>query len=68
MVTVSFVDGHVPLLIVQTKLFTPTLRFVTPEAGSPKVVTFALPAITVQTPVPTVGVFPARVAVAEQTV
>src|SRR5258708_26205056 len=32
--TKSFVEGHVPLLIVHTKLFAPTLSPVTPDAGS----------------------------------
>jgi predicted RNA methylase len=67
-VTVSIVAGQTPLLIVQTKLFAPRLRFVTPDAGSPGVVTFALPARTVQTPVPAVAVLPARVAEVAQTV
>jgi len=67
-VTVSLVDGHVPLLIVHTKELAPILNAVTPEVGLPGVVTDALPAIMVHAPVPTVGVFPARVAVVAQTV
>ena len=67
-VTVSFDAGQDKLAIVHTKLFAPTLRFVTPEVGSPGVVTVALPAITVHAPVPTVEVLPAKVAVVEQTV
>ena len=67
-VTLSFEDGHVPLLIVQTKLFTPRESPVTPDVGELGAVTVALPAMTVHAPVPTVGELPARVAVAEQTV
>ena len=67
-VTVSFDDGHAPLLIVQTNVFAPTDNPVTPEVGFPGAVTDPLPAITVHAPVPTVGVLPASVAVAEQTV
>ena len=56
------------MLIVHTNVFAPTLSPVTPEVGSLGVVTVELPAITVHVPVPTVGVFPARVAVVEHTV
>ena len=65
------VSENVPQLrveIVQTNVFAPTLNPVTPEVGLPGVVTVAEPAITVHVPVPTVGVFPARVAVVEHTV
>jgi hypothetical protein len=67
-VTVSGEDGHTPLLTVQTKEFTPTLKLVTPEVGEPGAVTEALPSITVHVPAPVVGVLPASVAVVEQTV
>ena len=67
-VTVSFVDRHVPLLIVQTNVFAPTDNPVTPDVGSTGVVTVAVPAITVHAPVPTDGVLPASVAVVEHTV
>ncbi len=67
-VTVSFDDGQVPLLIVHTNEFAPTDNPVTPDVGELGVVTVALPAITVQVPDPTVGVLPARVAVVAQTV
>ena len=67
-VTVSFDAGQTPLLIVQTNVFAPTVSPVTPDVGSLGVVTVALPAMTVQAPVPTVGVLPASVAVVEQTV
>jgi hypothetical protein len=66
--TVSLEGGQLRLLIVQTNVFAPTLRFETPEAGSPGVVTIALPVRTVHVPVPTVAVLPASVAVVEQTV
>ena len=68
MVTVSLDDVHVPLLIVQTNVFAPTLNPVTPEVGLAGAVTVALPAITVHAPVPTDGVLPANVAVVAQTV
>src|SRR5258707_768712 len=67
-VTLSFDGGHDPLVTVQTKVFAPTERAVTPDVGSPGVVTFAVPVITIHAPVPTVGELPARVAVVEQTV
>ncbi|HEY6190913.1 MAG TPA: hypothetical protein VI215_01155 [Bacteroidota bacterium] len=68
MTTVSLDAGQLALLTVQTKVLTPTERAVTPDVGSPGVVTLAPPTITVHAPVPTVGEFPARVAVVEQTV
>jgi archaellin len=67
-ITVSLDGVQLALLIVQTNVFAPTESPVTPEVGSPGVVTFALPAMTVHAPVPTVGVLPARVVVVEQTV
>jgi len=67
-VTVSLEEGHVALLIVQTKEFAPTESPVTPEAGLDGVVTDPLPSITVHVPVPIDGVFPARAAVVAQTV
>jgi hypothetical protein len=68
MTTVSLDAGQLRLLIVQTNVFAPTERAVTPEVGSPGVVTFALPVSTDHTPVPTVAVLPAKVTVVEQTV
>jgi len=53
--------------MVQRKVLTPTLRPVTPEVGEEGVVTTPVPAMTVQAPVPVVGVFPASVAVVAQT-
>ena len=55
---------HVPLLIVQVKVFTPVVNPVTPLVGLVGVVTIAVPAVTVQSPVPIIGVFAAKVAVA----
>lgn len=66
-VTVSLDAGQVPLLIDQTNVFAPTLSPVTPDVGLAGVVTTAVPAITLHVPVPTVGVFPARVAVVAHT-
>lgn len=66
-VTVSLVDPHPGLLIVHTNVFAPLDSPVTPDAGSPGVVTDALPVITDQAPVPTVGELPARVALDAQT-
>ena len=57
-----------PLLVVQTNVFTPFDNPVTPDVGEPGVVSEALPVMTLQTPVPAVGALPARVAVGPQTV
>ena len=59
---------QVPLVIVQVKVFTPVVNPVTPELGSIGFVTVPVPAVTVHAPVPTVGVFAARVAVGLQIV
>jgi hypothetical protein len=61
MMTVSLEGVHDPLLIVQTKLFAPTLSPVTPDEGDDGVVTVPPPERTLQAPVPTVGVLPANV-------
>src|SRR5262249_6182704 len=66
-VTVSAEGGHEALLIVHTNVFAPIASPVTPDVGLPGVVTEAPPAITVQVPVPTEGVLPARVAVVVHT-
>ena len=50
-------------MIVHSKVFVPVVKPVTPEVGDAGVVTVAPPAITVQTPVPDVGVLPDNVAV-----
>ena len=59
----SVLGVQVPLLIVHTNVFTPVVNPVTPDVGFVDVVTVAVPAVTVQAPVPTVGVFAAKVAV-----
>ena len=64
----SALGGQVPLLIVQVKVFTPVVNPVTPLVGLAGVVIVAVPAVTVHNPVPTVGVFAAKVAVGEQIV
>ena len=64
----SVLGGHVPLLIVQVKVFTPVVNPVTPDVGLVGVVTVAVPAVTVHAPVPTAGAFAANVAVAEHIV
>ena len=68
MVIASALGVQVPLLIVHTNVFTPVVKPVTPEVGEVGVVTVAVPAVTVQTPVPITGVFAAKVAVGEQIV
>ena len=68
MVIASALGGHVPLLIVQVKVFTPIVKPVTPLVGLVGVVTVAVPAVTVHAPVPTVGAFAAKVAVGLQIV
>ena len=67
MMTVSLEAGQVAFVIVHTNVFAPTDNPVTPEVGELGVVTVELPAMTVHAPVPTDGVFPARVAVVAQT-
>ena len=51
------------MLIVQTNVFAPADKLVTPDVGLLGAVTAELPAITVHAPVPTDGVLPASVAV-----
>ena len=68
MVIASVLGVQVPLLIVQVNVFTPVVKPVTPDVGEPGVVTVAVPAVTVQTPVPITGVFAAKVDVALQIV
>ena len=65
-VTVSLEAGQVPLLIVHTNVLAPRDNPVTPEVAEPGVVTVALPAITVHTPVPAEGALPPNVAVVKQ--
>ena len=61
--TVSLLAAQLPLEMVHTKAFTPVVKPVTPLLGSFAVVTAPVPAITVQAPIPTAGVFAAKVAV-----
>ena len=68
MLIVSVLAAQVPLVIVHTKVFTPVVKPVTPLLGLFAVVTTPVPAITVQAPVPTVGVLAAKVAVGAQIV
>ncbi len=68
MLIVSVLAAQVPFVIVQTKVFVPVVKPVTPLLGSLAVVTAPVPAITVHAPVPTVGVFAASVAVGAQIV
>ena len=67
-VTSSEELGHEPFVIVQRNVLAPTDKPVTPDVGELGVVTDPDPAMTVHAPVPTVGVFPAKVAVVAQTV
>ena len=64
----SLLGVQVPFVIVQVKVFTPVVNPVTPDVGLVGVVTVAVPAVTVQTPVPIIGVFAAKVDVALQIV
>ena len=64
----SALGGQVPFVIVQVKVFTPVDNPVTPEVGLVGVVTVAVPAVTVQSPVPTIGALAAKVAFGEQMV
>ena len=63
-IVMSSVEGvHTPLEMVHRKIFAPKLNPVTPEEGDVGVVTTPVPAMTVHAPVPTIGLFPASVAV-----
>ena len=64
----SVLGVQVPFVIVHTKVFTPVVKPVTPELGSVGSVTVAVPAVTVQSPVPITGVFAAKVVIGEQIV
>ena len=64
MVTSSLELPQAPLLIVHLNVeLPPIVSPVTPELGEPGVVTVAVPDITLQLPVPTVAVLPAKVVV-----
>ena len=59
-VTWSDEDGHVPLEIVHWKTFAPTVRPVTAEVAEFGLMIVPVPEISVHTPVPTAGTFPAN--------
>ncbi len=62
MITSSVETAHTPLVIVQRNVtLVPAVNPVTVEAGDVGVVMVAAPAIRLHAPVPTVGVFPAKV-------
>ena len=60
----SVLGVQVPLVMVHTNVFTPVVKPVTPLVGLVGVVTVAVPAVTVQDPVPTTGALAAKVDVA----
>ena len=69
MIVIASVLGvQVPFVMVHTNVFTPVVNPVTPEFGSVTSVTTPVPAVTVQSPVPIVGAFAAKVAVGLQIV
>ena len=68
MLIVSVLAAQVPFVMVHTKVFTPVVKPVTPLLGLLVLVTTPVPAITVQAPVPMVGVLAAKVAVGAQIV
>lgn len=64
----SSVDGvQVEFEIVHLNVLIPIVNPVTPEVGDVGVVMVAPPVMTVHNPVPTIGAFPASVAVVAQT-
>jgi hypothetical protein len=68
MITGSLAEGHGAFEIVHVNVLAPTPRPVTPEVGDVGVVMLPEPPVSVHTPVPVTGVFPASVAVVAQTV
>ena len=62
-ITSSVLGAHIPLDDVQRNVAEPTTKPVTAEVAEDGVVMLAAPEISVQLPVPTVGVLPARVVV-----
>ena len=67
-ITSSILGAHGTLDIVHLNVFAPTPNPVIPEVGLPGVVIVPVPLTNVHTPVPTVGVLPASVAVVAQIV
>jgi hypothetical protein len=67
-VTSSKEGGQVPFVIVQRNTFVPTLSPVTPELGEVGETSVPVPETSVHVPVPTDGVFPARVVLPAQSV
>lgn len=67
-VTVSDVEGQVPLEMVHTNVLMPLLIPVMPHVGEEGDVNVPVPTTVVQSPLPMVGVFPFNVEVAEQMV
>lgn len=63
----SLEGGQMPFEIVHRKVFIPTLNPVTLEVGEAGEVIVALPVTTTHVPVPTIAVFPERIALVLQT-
>lgn len=61
-------DGHVPLVIVHWKIFTPTVKPVTADVGEVGLIGVPVPETNVHIPLPIIGVFPENTDVVEQTV
>ena len=61
--TVSDIEGHDPLEIVQRNVLPPIPKPVNPEVAEVGVVMVPVPKTNVHRPVPTVGALPASVAV-----
>jgi hypothetical protein len=68
MITVSLVDGHVPLETVHEKLLAPVFIAVTPDDGEFTDVTDPDPPMNVHVPAPVAGILPASVVIEEQIV
>jgi hypothetical protein len=66
-VTVAEEEGHVPLVNVQTNILVPADNAFTVVVADEAEVTEALPIKMLHDPVPTEGVLPVNVALAEQT-
>ena len=66
-ITVEVAEAQTPFETVHKKAFVPGLKAVTCDEGLLTLVTFPVPVITDQTPLPTVGLVAAKVAVTVQT-